>query len=155
MLESLCNKVGGVINTSRGCFLKLCLRPVWTSPWRTKKTFTKFLLDVTHLVKAYISLVFTKSHLFLFVFIWDMELLCILVFKLESYKYFKPVFVEVLCHSFIRFARVIFFPMKLYNKIYFHGKFIIESIIGFLFYSHTCSLGWIKSLLNKTCFSLV
>ena len=62
-----------------------------------------------------------------------MALICILVFNLESYEYFRPVFVEVLCHSFMRFAKVIFFPMKLYKKIYLHGKFIIEFIIEFLF----------------------
>ena len=59
-----------------------------------------------------------------------MALICILVFNLESYEYFIPVFVEVLCHSFMRF---IFFPMKLYKKIYLHGKFIIEFITEFLF----------------------
>ena len=62
-----------------------------------------------------------------------MALICILVFNLESYEYFRPVFVEVLCHSFMRFAKVIFFPMKLYKKIYLHGKFITEFIIEFLF----------------------
>ena len=62
-----------------------------------------------------------------------MTLICILVFNLESYDYFRPVFVELLCHSFMRFAKVIFFPMKLYKKIYLHGKFIIEFIIEFLF----------------------
>ena len=93
-----------------------------------------------------------------------MALICILVFNLESYEYFRPVFVDILCHSFMRFAEVIFFrclencprgklppvrvrvwfggnfprgaggaiflepvfPMKLYKKIYLHGKFIIE-----------------------------
>ena len=83
----------------------------------------KFLLGVTHLVKSFISLVFTKSHLFLFAFIWVMALICILVFNLECYEYFRLVFVEVLCHSFMRFAKIIFFPMKLYKKIYLHGKF--------------------------------
>ena len=62
-----------------------------------------------------------------------MTLICILVFNLESDEYFRPVFVEVLCHSFMRFAKVMFFPMKLYKKIYLHGKFIIEFIIEFLF----------------------
>ena len=38
-----------------------------------------------------------------------MALICILVFNLESYEYFRPVFVEVLCHSFMRYAKVIFF----------------------------------------------
>ena len=81
----------------------------------------------------------------IFVFTWDMALICILVFNLESYEYFRPVFVEVLCHSFMRFAKVIFFPMKPWSqeinflwlwwnkKIYLHGKFIIEFIIEFLF----------------------
>ena len=55
-----------------------------------------------------------------------MALIGILVFNLESYEYFRPVFVEVLCHSFMRFGKVMFFPMKLYKKIYLHGKFIIE-----------------------------
>ena len=62
-----------------------------------------------------------------------MALICKLVFNLESYEYFTLVFVEVLCHSFMRFAKVIFFLMKLYKKIYLHGKFIIEFIIKFLF----------------------
>ena len=62
-----------------------------------------------------------------------MALICIPVYNLESYEYFRRVFVEVLCHSFMRFAKVIFFPMKLYKKIYLHGKFIIEFIIEFLF----------------------
>ena len=62
-----------------------------------------------------------------------MALICILVFNLESYEYFRPVFVEALCHSFMRFAKVIFFHMKLYKKIYLHGKFIIEFIIEFPF----------------------
>ena len=55
-----------------------------------------------------------------------MALICILVFNLESYEYFRRVFVEVLCHGFMRFAKVIFFPMKLYKKIYLHEQFIIE-----------------------------
>ena len=62
-----------------------------------------------------------------------MALICIPVFNLGSYEYFRPVFVEVLCHSFMRFAKVMFFLMKLFNKIYLHGKFIIEFIIEFLF----------------------
>ena len=45
-----------------------------------------------------------------------MALIFILVFNLESYEDFRPVFVEVLCHSFMRFEKVIFFPMKLYKK---------------------------------------
>ena len=45
----------------------------------------------------------------------------------------RPVFVEVLCHRFMRFAKVIFFLTKLYKKIYLHGKFIIEFIIEFIF----------------------
>ena len=106
----------------------------------------KFLLDVTHLVKSFISLIFRKSHLSLFAFIWDMELICMPVYNLESYEYFRPVFVEVLCHSFMRFAKVIFFPMKLYKKIYLHGKFIIEFIIEFLFLlSHM--FPWMKKFL--------
>ena len=102
----------------------------------------KFLLDATHLFKSFINLVFTKSHLLLFAFICDMALICILVFSLESYECLRPAFVEVLCHSFMRFAKVIFFPMKLYKEIYLHGKFVIEIIREFLFfYCHTCSLG--------------
>ena len=62
-----------------------------------------------------------------------MALVCILVFNLESYGYFRPVLVVALCHSFMRFAKVIFFPMKLYKKIYLCGKFIIEFIIEILF----------------------
>ena len=104
----------------------------------------KFLLDITHLVKSFISLVFTKSRHLLFAFIWDMALICKLVFNLESYEYFRPVFVEVLCHSFMIFAKVIFFPMKLFKKIYLHGKFIVEFIIEFLF-----SLSHMFPLMNK------
>ena len=62
-----------------------------------------------------------------------MARICIAVYDLESYEYFKRVFVEVLCHSFMRFAKVMFFPMKLFKKIYLHGKFVIEFIIEFLF----------------------
>ena len=62
-----------------------------------------------------------------------MSLICILVFNLESYEYFRLVFVKVLCHSFMRFAKVIFFPMKMYKKIYLHRKFIIEFTIELLF----------------------
>ena len=57
-----------------------------------------------------------------------MTLISILVFNLESYEYFRLVFVEVLCHSFMRFEKVI-----LYRKIYLHGKFIKEFIMEFLF----------------------
>ena len=59
-----------------------------------------------------------------------MVLICIPVYNLE---YFRRVFVEVLCHSFMRFAKVIFFPMKLYKKIYLHGNFIRQFIIEFPF----------------------
>ena len=62
-----------------------------------------------------------------------MALICILVYNLESYEYFRPVFIVVLCHSFMRFTKVIFFPIKLYKKTYLHEKFIIEFIIEFLF----------------------
>ena len=58
-----------------------------------------------------------------------MALICIPIFNLESYEYFRPVFVEVLCHSFMRFAKIIFFPMKLYKNENLHEKFIIEFII--------------------------
>ena len=53
-----------------------------------------------------------------------MAVICILLFDLESYEYPRPVFVEILCHSFMGFTKAIFFPMKLY-KIYLHGKFVI------------------------------
>ena len=58
-----------------------------------------------------------------------MALICKLVFNLESYEYFRPVFVEVLYHSFMRVAKIIFFPMKLYKNENLHEKFIIEFII--------------------------
>ena len=82
---------------------------------------------------------FTKSHLFLFAFIWDMALICILVFNLESYEYFRPVFVEVLCHSFMRFVKVIFFPMKLYKKnllawkVYYRIYYIFSFLLSHMF----------------------
>ena len=60
-----------------------------------------------------------------------MALICIPVYNLESYEYFRPVFVEVLGHSFI--CKGYIFTMKLYKKIYLHGKFIIEIVIEFLF----------------------
>ena len=41
--------------------------------------------------------------------------------------------------------------MKFYNKIYLHGKLITE--FYFFFNSHTCSLGWINSSLQKIFFS--
>ena len=62
-----------------------------------------------------------------------MALICISVYNLESYEYIRRVFVEVLCHGFLGFAKVIFFPMKLFKKIYLHGKFVVEFIIEFLF----------------------
>ena len=64
---------------------------------------------------------------------WDMALNCKLVFNLESYEYFRPVFVELLCHSFTRFAKVIFFTyeivqkdllaLKVYYRIYYRISF--------------------------------
>ena len=62
-----------------------------------------------------------------------MALICIPVYNLESYEYFRGVFVEVLCHSFMRFEKIIFFPMRLFKNIYLHGKFVIEFIIEFPF----------------------
>ena len=61
-----------------------------------------------------------------------MALICILFFNLESYEYFRPVFIEVLC-QFYEICKSYIFPMKLCKKIYLHGKFIIEFIIEFLF----------------------
>ena len=87
---------------------------------------------VTHLVKSFISLVFTKSHLFLLAFIWVMTLICILVFNLECYEYFRPVFVEVLCHSFMRFEKVIFFPMKFYKKDLLAWKRLRRNVVEVL-----------------------
>ena len=61
-----------------------------------------------------------------------MALVCILVFNLESYEYFRSVFVEVLCHIFMRFAKVIFpykilqedlLAWKVYHKIYYSISF--------------------------------
>ena len=69
--------------------------------------------------------------------------MCIPVYSLEPYEYFRRVFVEVLCHSLMGFVKVIFFPMKFYKKIYLHEKFIIELLFIF------------KSLLQKTFFLLV
>ena len=53
------------------------------------------VLDVTHFVKSFISLAVTNSHLFLFAVIWNMALMCIPVYDLESQEYFRQVFVEV------------------------------------------------------------
>ena len=71
------------------------------------------------------------------------------------------VFVEVfqICHNFnyvnMRFVvKVIFFPIKFYKKIYFHGKFVTE-FFYFFFYSHICSLGsWnYNAWMNKFLFT--
>ena len=91
-------------------------------------------LKLTHFVKSFISLVLTDSHLFLFAFIWDMALIYIPVYNLESYEYFRRVFEEVLCHTFLRFAKVIYiFPYeivqeyllawKVYYRIYYRISF--------------------------------
>ena len=80
-----------------------------------------------------------------------MALTCILVFNLESYEYFRPVFVEVLCHSFMRFeiCKGYIFPYevvqedllawKVYYRIYFEIPFFTVTHVP----------------LEKTCFSLV
>ena len=39
--------------------------------------------------------IMTNSHLFLFAFIWNMALMCIPVYNLESYEHFRRVFAEV------------------------------------------------------------
>ena len=88
---------------------------------------------VTNFVKSFISLVFTNSDLFLFAFIRDVALICIPVYNLDPYEYFRRMFVEVLCYSFMRFAKVIISPIKLHKKISLHEKFIIAFIIEFLF----------------------
>ena len=54
-----------------------------------KNEVIELLLDVTHFVKSFISLVVTNGHFFLFAFIWNMALMCI------PYEYFKRVYVEV------------------------------------------------------------
>ena len=54
-----------------------------------------FLLEVTHFVESCISLVVTNSQFFFFVFIWNITLMYILVYSLESYEYFRRVFIEV------------------------------------------------------------
>ena len=55
-----------------------------------------------------------------------MALICILIFNLESYEYFRPVFAEVLCHSFMRFAKVIqedLLAWKVYYRICYRISF--------------------------------
>ena len=42
----------------------------------------------THFTKLFISLVVTNSHLYFFAFIWNMKLMCIPIYNLESYEYF-------------------------------------------------------------------
>ena len=37
-----------------------------------------------------------------------MAFIYIPVYNLESYEYFRRVFEEVLCHNFLRFAKVIY-----------------------------------------------
>ena len=44
---------------------------------------------------------------------WEMALICTPAYNLGSHEYFRSVFVEVLCHSFMRFAKVIFFPHEI------------------------------------------
>ena len=58
---------------------------------------------------------------------------------------FRWVFVEdYVSFNFVNMRFVvkegIFFPIKFYKKIYFHGKFITE-FSYFFFYFHICSLG--------------
>ena len=58
-----------------------------------------------------------------------MTLMCIPVYDLESYEYFKIGICRSLCHSFnsvnMSFVvDVIFLTIKSHKKIYFHGKFI-------------------------------
>ena len=98
-------------------------------------------------MKSFIILVVTNNHFFLFAFLWKMALVCIPVYNSESYEYFRCVFVDVYV---IKFCKGYLFPMKFYKKIYLHGKFITEYY--FFFYSHTCSLGWINSLLQKNIY---
>ena len=68
--------------------------------------------------------------------------MCIWVYNLEfhntldGYLYFYV--------SFMRFVKVIFFPMKFYKKIYLHGKFITK-FISFLWMN--------KFLIMKNIFS--
>ena len=52
----------------------------------------------------------------------------------------------------MRFAKVIFFPMKLYKKIYLHGKFIIEFIIEFIFLLSPISPWMNKFLITENMF---
>ena len=60
-----------------------------------------------------------------------MALMCIPVYNLDSYEYFWMGIGRGLCQSFTFVnmrvvVKVILFPIKFYNKIYFHGKFITE-----------------------------
>ena len=90
----------------------------------------------SHFAKLFISLVVTISHLLLSAFIWNMILMCILVYNLEPHVYFIQVFVEVLCHGFnfvnmrfvakIKFFGIYFSLLNSTKKIYFHGKFFTE-----------------------------
>ena len=95
------------------------------------KLLWKDSLRCQHFLKLFISLVVTNSQIFFFAFIWNMVFMCIPVCNSESYKYFQKGVCRSLCHSFdfedIRFVvKVIFFSIKFYEKMYFHGKFITE-----------------------------
>ena len=63
--------------------------------------------------------------------------MCIPVYNVGSYEYCRRVFVEVYVIVFIRFVKFMFFPLKFYNKIYSHGKFIAKFyLLIFFILSH-------------------
>ena len=51
--------------------------------------FLVSLQEKQKFVKSFINLVVTNSHLFLFAFVSNMTLMCIPVYNLQSYEYFR------------------------------------------------------------------
>ena len=100
--------------------------------------------QMSHILLNRLSVQYSQIVTFSFLHLSGTWHLFVYRFITEPYESFRRVFVEVLCHSFMIFAKVIFFPMKLFKKIYLHGKFIIEFIIEFLF-----SLSHMFPLMNK------
>ena len=74
-----------------------------------------------------------------------MARMCIPVYNLESYECFQMGICRSLCQRFtfvdMRFVvKVIFFSIKFYKKICFHGKFMTD----FFFYSPICHICFLE-----------
>ena len=122
--------------------------------WEKQSLCGKLLLNVIHFVKSFISVVITNSRLFLFKFIWNMALMCTPIHNLESYEYFRRVFVDVYVIVLWNLKRLYFsyYPYKILEEDLLTWKVYYRFF--FLIYSHTCSVGRINSFLQKKNFYL-